>query len=181
MPVLALGKSTRHILSLSSVKAGDKAIAYVPSLTLATRLQQQPEFQLPSLIDPTRLVADISFNDAASPNHILVLCFHDFGTKAKLDGIDYPEFEVFVQHLKDEGYQNLTTQKLIDFLYGNIPFQGKWVLYTFDDGLTSQIKAAEILSQHGYSALFNIISNRVLVGGHALGSAQITSLLSQGP
>ena len=180
LPALAMKKSARQGITLLFSRSQVQAIRDMPWLNIVRALQYNRDLRIPFQFDPQNFVADIPFNDLSSPNHVLILCFHDFGPKAKLDGLDYPEFEAFVQGLKDQGYQNLTTQKLANFLYGNIPFQGKWVLYTFDDGLTNQIKAAEILSQYGYSALFNIISNRVLFGSPALNSAQITSLLSQG-
>ncbi|MEM9816996.1 MAG: polysaccharide deacetylase family protein [Cyanobacteria bacterium P01_D01_bin.6] len=151
----------------------------------ATNLGAVSAFKLPPLTLPQpepapELVLNLPFNRLSEPDHVFIPGFHDFGPGAKLKGMDYPEFEAYVQRIQALGYQNLTTQKLLDFLYGKEPLTGKWVLFTFDDGYGGQFEAAQILHRYGYTALLGIISNHVVTGGDKLNQAKIAELLTQG-
>lgn len=126
------------------------------------------------------LVTTLVFNQTSAPDHILILGFHDFGPGARLNGMTYPEFDGFIKRAKDLGYQNLTSRQLLDFLYGKEPVQGKWIMFTFDDGYVGQYEAAKLLQGYGYSVLLGIVSNHVVAAGGSLNQAQIAEILAMG-
>jgi peptidoglycan/xylan/chitin deacetylase (PgdA/CDA1 family) len=161
-------------------KPPPKVLAYQTTNLPVAQLSNLPVPTLPKPTTLPEIVPNLVFNQLQEPNHIFIPGFHDFGPNARLGGMTYGEFDAYVQRVKDLGYQNLTTQKLLDLLYGKTPLQGKWVLFTFDDGYSSQFEAANILHRHGYTALLGIISNHIVTGGQKLNQPQIAELLAQG-
>lgn len=136
--------------------------------------------RLPPSKPRPNLVTTLVFNQTSAPDHILILGFHDFGPNAKLNGMTYPEFDAYIKRAKDLGYQNLTSHKLLDFLYGKELVKGKWIMFTFDDGYVGQFEAAKLLQGYGYSVLMGIVSNHVVAGGDSLTQAQVTEILAMG-
>ena len=77
----------------------------------------------------------------------LVLCFHGVDMKSSLS-ISSEAFQRRIDDLLKDGYNFLTLEEFGRHMIENIPFQGRNVLVTFDDGWKSTMKAYSILKEH---------------------------------
>ncbi|MGI6130130.1 MAG: polysaccharide deacetylase family protein [bacterium] len=72
------------------------------------------------------------------------------------------EFTWQMQYLADQRYKVLTPAELTAFLSGELRVPKRSVAITFDDGYASNLKYAyPILKQHGFSAIFHVITGTV--------------------
>lgn len=89
---------------------------------------------------------------------IPVLCYHTFYPEERRFtpgplAESYQEFEKLLGELRDEGYQSL----IPDPVDKPIAPKAKSVIFTFDDGHKSQLRAAELLESYDMRGLFFVI------------------------
>lgn len=72
------------------------------------------------------------------------------------------EFRQDLQYLKDNGYQSIVMQDLIDYVNGESSLPEKPVMITFDDGYESFYQYAfPILKEMGFKAVFSVVGTYV--------------------
>ena len=89
-------------------------------------------------------------------------------------------FSQQLDYLKQQGYQTITFNQLLDALYYDGPLPKKPIILTFDDGYADAYHVAlPILKAHGYSGMFYIISGKVGWQGY-MNWNQLHSLYASG-
>ncbi len=85
---------------------------------------------------------------AADPlGRCLVLCYHGVDMGSSLS-VSSAFFRKQVEQLLENGYNFLSLEEFGRHISGNIPFQGRNVLFTFDDGWKSTMLAFEIMKEY---------------------------------
>ncbi|TVQ14477.1 MAG: polysaccharide deacetylase family protein [Balneolaceae bacterium] len=112
--------------------------------------------------------------------YVPVLCYHDFYSEGRAPGTlseKYARFEDLLKWLQAEGYRSLlpgpddTTP----------PGDGRNIIFTFDDGNITQLRAALLLEQYGFRGIFFVIPAFIDQPGKAhFTSGQIRSLAQRG-
>lgn len=101
---------------------------------------------------------------------IVVLAYHHFldeDIKEKYDKgngfvVTTENFELQLKHLKEQGYQSMTSEELKCYLNKKCDLKGKKVLITMDDGnISSYYIALPLLEKYGYSSINFVIAGRV--------------------
>ena len=92
-----------------------------------------------------------------------VLMYHHFSETETGDIVVRPEtFALHMQTLRDAGYQAVTVQEMIDYVYGGAPLPDKPVCITMDDGYLSNYETAlPILEEYGMKATVFAIGSSV--------------------
>ncbi len=88
---------------------------------------------------------------------IPVLCYHRFAenidtTRGRLTE-SYSRFEVFLKFLSHNGYSSILPDEIQD---ENV-YKKNVVVFTFDDGVKSQMKAAKLMEEYGFRGIFFIV------------------------
>ena len=112
--------------------------------------------------------------------YVPVLCYHDFYGGDTAPGSlseQYKRFEEQLSWLRDEGYRSL----LPGSDSGDVISDGKNIIFTFDDGNITQLRAARLLEQYGFRGIFFVIPAFIDQPGKAhFTSRQIRSLAERG-
>ncbi len=100
-------------------------------------------------------------NDGKIP--LTILMYHNITPKAALTGkyaVSVSEFESDLQYLKNNGYNSVTMQQVIDYAYNKTPLPEKPVVITFDDGYESfYAYAFPLLQKYGFHAVMNVVGS----------------------
>lgn len=94
----------------------------------------------------------------------IVMYHHILKEQARLNPftISPDEFRQDLQYLKDNGYQSILIQDLIDYVNGETVLPEKPVMITFDDGYESFYEYAfPILKEMGFKAVFSVVGTYV--------------------
>ena len=94
----------------------------------------------------------------------IVMYHHILKEQARLNAftISPDEFRQDLQYLKDNGYQSILIQDLIDYVNGETALPEKPVMITFDDGYESFYEYAfPILKEMGFKAVFSVVGTYV--------------------
>jgi peptidoglycan/xylan/chitin deacetylase (PgdA/CDA1 family) len=96
-------------------------------------------------------------------NSIPVLMYHHINHHAGDTVTVIPEvFSAQMEFLRDEGYQTLSADELMELIQGKLSFNQKSVAITFDDGwLDNYQYAAPVLANCKFKATFFVITDRV--------------------
>lgn len=88
-----------------------------------------------------------------------VLMYHHFASEPTSDTVVTPEtFALHLETLSQAGYQAVTVQELIDFVYRGSPLPDKPVCITMDDGYLSNYEIAwPLLQRYGMKATIFVI------------------------
>ena len=105
------------------------------------------------------LIAFLYLNSLSqSKAYIPVLCYHGFTDDNKSGrGESYERFDAFLNYLSNKGYESCFPD---DIVTGTKAAKNK-VIFTFDDGGKSQVRAAELLDKYGFKGIFFVIPDRI--------------------
>ena len=122
--------------------------------------------------------------ELAHEQTIPVLVYHQISTPehplaVKNDVIKLADFSEEMEHLHSQGYQTISTARLIDFMVHGTSVPEKAVVIHFDDGWRSVSAALPILERYGFKAAFWIIAGKG-IGGDYFDWNEIVAL-SQNP
>lgn len=111
------------------------------------------------LIIGVLLLALSHWHSLAQPKtYIPVLCYHGFTDDYKSGrGEPYERFETFLKHLSENGYESCFPEEVVS----KAKLPGKKVIFTFDDGSKSHVRAAQILNKYGFKGIFFVIPERI--------------------
>jgi peptidoglycan/xylan/chitin deacetylase (PgdA/CDA1 family) len=89
-----------------------------------------------------------------SRSGVRVLMYHKIVTQnPDFLSVTTAQFEAQLMYLKNQNYQFITAQNLLDFYLDNKPLPSKPLLLTFDDGYVNNLELAyPILKKHGVKA-----------------------------
>lgn len=124
---------------------------------------------------------------------LLVLMYHQLLPSKHTQYIIDPElFRQDLKRLTEAGYQSVTTQDVIDYVYSEKDLPDKPVLITFDDGHYNNLYyGSEILQDYGFTALLSVVGSfcetttKTETGGHVTYSyltfPEIRKMAKNGP
>lgn len=90
--------------------------------------------------------------------YIPVLCYHGFTDDSKSGrGESYERFESLLEFLSKNGYASCFPGEVIS----GSKLPERKVIFTFDDGSKSHVRAAQILEKYGFKGIFFVIPDRI--------------------
>lgn len=153
------------LLTTRGVRGGDLPISLSPLPALSSATETRP--------DPGAGPA----SGAAEDQPFFVLCYHRFvhhpDGHEKLETAEYQmpvdEFKWQMQYLKDNGYQPISDQQLMDYWFQGKPLPLKPVLITFDDGFRTVYRDAfPVVKSFGYPSILFLYTQFIEYGEAAL-------------
>lgn len=121
------------------------------------------------------LTAEKPSQAAAGKFKIPVLEYHDTGKEKGEFQVPLQNFIQQLDWLKEHGYTSVTFDQVYDYMYEGGELPEKPVVFTFDDGRSSQWQAAQEMNKRGFKGVFFIMG-----GGIALEDDQVREMIAQG-
>ncbi|MBO5648799.1 MAG: S-layer homology domain-containing protein, partial [Clostridia bacterium] len=101
---------------------------------------------------------------------VTVIMYHDFITQEDVENgvvfgeyaLDPADFEADLQYLRNNGYTLITSDDLVEYLYGNQPLPPKAVIISIDDGTLGVFTNGwPLLKKYNLKADFNVIGEQI--------------------
>lgn len=142
-------------------------ISFIAVLVIVSLYYFHNEIKIDSEVGTVEIIKEIEIDNKVDYNHIFipVLMYHHFveqGEETSYTTITNKEFEEQIIYLKEQGYNTITDQDLIDFYYNGKKLPEKPIHITMDDGYESNYRLAyPILKENGMKATIFVIVSRI--------------------
>ena len=115
------------------------------------------------------------FSIAAPKERIPILMYHKVNPYFYRSGLGLRvpprDFEAQMKYLKEQGYNTISLDQLMDYRTANKPLPARPIIITFDDGYEDNFRFAyPILKKYGYTATIFLVYNQI--GGYNAWDAQ---------
>lgn len=114
-----------------------------------------------AIIEPNDLTASLSTDTTEEKADIPVLMYHTILNHPKAGNkyeITVSGFEQDLKYLKENGYETVVVQDLIDYVDSGVALPEKAVMLTFDDGNYNNIYyGEELLEKYGFNAVLSVV------------------------
>lgn len=146
------------------------------------KLSESPREEKPSSTSPTKDNNTSKGENIIESLGIPTLTYNSIKEKEGIEGtVSKNNFEMQMKHLKENGYNTITSTQLRDYLLNNKPLPEKSFLITFDSGYNDKYTLVlPILKKYGFKAICFIDGNKVNNVNGYLTSSQIGEMQDYG-